>query len=71
MAVKKDSVIQKETCCKIVSLLLAVCSVAAMGIDFENLSEIRGLHAVLASFNGWGLAQAVFTLNLAFSYYHI
>ena len=51
--------------------MLAICSVAAMSIDFENLPEIRGLQAVLASFNGWGLAQAVFTLVLAFLYYHI
>lgn len=71
MPIKMDRVIQKETLCKIVSLLLAVCSVAAMGIDFENLPEMRGLHAVLASFNGWGLAQAVFTLGLAFFYYRI
>ena len=71
MSLKKDNVIQKETWCKIVSLLLAICSVAAMSIHFENLSEMRGLHAVLASFRGWGLNQAVFTLCLAFFYYYI
>lgn len=71
MFIKKGSVMQKETCGKTISLLLAICSVAAMGIHFENLSEMRGLHAVLASFRGWGLEQAVFTLGLAFFYHYI
>lgn len=71
MSLQRDSIIPKETGSKVISLLLAICSVAAMGINFENIEGVKGLNAVLASFHGWGMADAVFTLCLAFLYYHI
>lgn len=66
-----DSVMQKETRNKVVCVMLAICSVAAMGINFENVSEMKGLYAVLASLHGWGLGQAVFVICLAYFYYYI
>ncbi|MDE6388505.1 MAG: hypothetical protein K2L82_11945 [Lachnospiraceae bacterium] len=66
-----DSVIQKETRNKIVCVMLAICSVAAIGINFENIPEMKGLYAVLASLHGWGLGQAVFVICLAYFYYYI
>lgn len=54
---------------RILYLLLAINSVAAIGIDFESGAEIgsRGI-AVLSSFRGWGMGAAVFVLCLAALY---
>ena len=71
MSLQQDSMIRKETGSKVICLLLAICSVTAMSINFENIAEMKGLYAVMASFHGWGLGQAVFTLCLAFLYYYI
>lgn len=71
MSLQQDSMIRKETGNRAICLFLAICSVAAMGINFENIEEIKGLNALLASFHGWGIAEAVFTLCLAFLYFYI
>lgn len=60
----------KEIVHKIICILLAVCSAAALGIDFESGAETgRGGIAVLSSFHGWGMGQAVFVFFLA-AFYH-
>ena len=71
MSLRIDDIMQKETRNKVVCLLLAVCSVAAIGINFENIPEMKGLYAVLASLHGWGLGQAVLVLCLACLYHYI
>lgn len=69
MSFNADTIMSKETGNKMLCLLSAVCSVAAIGINFENISEMSGLNAVLASLHGWGLGQAVFVIGLAYVYY--
>ncbi|MDE6844346.1 MAG: hypothetical protein K2J99_01075, partial [Lachnospiraceae bacterium] len=71
MSLQQNSIIRKETGSKVICFLLAVCSVAAMSINFENIAEMQGLNALLASFHGWGLGQAVFVLCLSVLYYNV
>ncbi|MCM1173950.1 MAG: DUF6020 family protein [Blautia sp.] len=61
---------EKKSIRSVLCILLAVCSVAAFGIDFESGMETgSGLTAVLSSFQGWGMGQAVFTICLAVLYH--
>lgn len=72
MSLKQDYVIRKETLSKVISVLLAICSVAAIGINFENITGEGGIiWAVLSSFQGWGLGQTIFVLCLAILYHYI
>lgn len=72
MFLKQNGIIKKEIVSRIIIILLAICSVAAIGIDFESGSEIgSGFTAVLSSFHGWGMGQAVFTLCLVAFYAHV
>ena len=58
---------------KIGCFFLAILSAAAMGLNFENTMEADNgiLYGVLVSFQGWGIAEFLFTLFLFYLYLYV
>lgn len=68
MTAKTGHVLQNHTVRKLLALLMAIISVAAVGINYENAAEIdeaRVVYAVLASLRGWGIGQLFYVIGLA------
>ena len=66
------NVMQKDMVRKLLCYLLAIITVTAVGINFENAAEVsKGnfVYAVLYSFSGWGIGQFLFAIGLAYIYY--
>ena len=71
VSAKIKHVLQNQTLKKVLVGLLAIVSVAAMGINFEKISnsdEVGIVYAVLASLRGWGIAQFLYVICLTCVY---
>lgn len=74
MSEKKSSKISKSTLGKGSAWILAVISMAALGMDYEIAAEVDGggiIFEILSSLHGWGIGQLIFTICLACIYMYV
>ena len=75
VSAKIEHALRNHTVRRIIVCLLAVASVAAVGINFEktaNVDEAGVVYAVLVSLSGWGIGQFLYVIGLAciYDYFH-
>ncbi|MCM1144359.1 MAG: DUF6020 family protein [Lachnoclostridium sp.] len=71
VSVEWKHMVQKDTIHRTLCCILAILSVAAIGINMENLEQAGAggtIFAVLSSFQGWGIGQFLFVICLVCIY---
>lgn len=75
MVSKIVKIMQKNTVRKLFCCLLAITTVTAVGINFENTAEVviksnfvNNIYNILNSFQGWGIGQFLYVIGLTYIY---